>query len=52
MIVLQLIPEDNPVIGPVDQSQCREIIWDTPVPRKMKSFEGALIRRADVRFQA
>jgi hypothetical protein len=38
----------GPVIVALDQSQRGEISWDAPVPRKMKSFEGALIRRADV----
>jgi hypothetical protein len=46
-----LIGVDGPVIVPLDQSQRREISWDATVPRKMKSFEGALIRRADVELE-
>jgi hypothetical protein len=43
--------EDRPVIVVLDQRQYPEISWDERVPKKMKSFEGALIRRADVRFE-
>jgi hypothetical protein len=49
--VLVLRREDGSVIAWVDQSQSVEISWDFAVPRLMKSFEGALIRRADVLFQ-
>jgi hypothetical protein len=34
----------------IDQCKYNGITWDEPVPRKMKYFEGALIRRADVGF--
>jgi hypothetical protein len=44
--------EDRPVIASLDKRQWRDILWDEPVPRQMKSFEGALIRRADVAFAA
>jgi len=40
--------KDGSVIVAVDQRQWCEIEWDDVVPKKMKSFEGALIRRADV----
>jgi hypothetical protein len=40
--------EDGPVIEALDKSQCSEISWEFAVLRKMNSFEGALIRRADV----
>jgi len=40
--------EDEPVIAGFDQAQWSELCWDSPVPKMMKSFEGALIRRADV----
>ena len=46
--VLLLYGEDEPVIAVFDQRQRPEISWDYAVPRKMNSFEGALIRRADV----
>jgi hypothetical protein len=39
------------VIGVVDQRQQRGICWDERILRKMNSFEGALIRRADVALE-
>jgi hypothetical protein len=39
------------VIGAVDQRKYAGTMWDEAVPRKMNSFEGALIRRADVAFE-
>jgi hypothetical protein len=43
-----LLVSDPGVIDRLDQSQCAGISWDLVIPKLMKSFEGALIRRADV----
>jgi len=47
-----VVVEDEPVIARIDQAQWSELCWDASVPKMMKSFEGALIRRADVAFEA
>jgi len=39
---------DSSAIGSLSAVQVREIFWDFAFPSAMKSFEGALIRRADV----
>jgi hypothetical protein len=44
----QIYDEAEPFIDALNQRKQHETSWDEVIPKQMKSFEGALIRRADV----